>query len=55
MPQSKQPVTISLGLTQANDNDDADSLFKRVDDALYQAKSKGKNCVVISEPPIENL
>lgn len=45
---AKQKITISLGVTQANDNDDADSLFKRVDDALYQAKTTGKNRVVMS-------
>ena len=47
--QSQKQVTISLGVTQAKDSDDANSLFKRVDDALYQAKRNGKNKVETSE------
>lgn len=46
--QSKQKVTISLGVTQARDNEDAEALFKRVDNALYKAKRTGKNRVVTS-------
>ncbi len=45
---AKRKVTLSLGVTEAQNDDDADSLFKRVDDALYQAKNKGKNRVVSS-------
>ena len=37
--------TISLGITQFHENDDAKSIFKRADDALHEAKSKGKNRV----------
>lgn len=47
--QTNIKTTISLGVTQANNEDDVDSLFKRVDTALYQAKSKGKNQVAVSE------
>jgi diguanylate cyclase (GGDEF)-like protein len=46
---AEKEVTISLGVAQANDNDDADSLFKRADNALYQAKEAGKNRVVICD------
>jgi len=49
LQHSKKKVTVSLGVTQARDNDDADLLFKRVDNALYHAKRTGKNCVVTSE------
>lgn len=38
-------ITISLGLAQLQMGDDFDSFLKRVDDALYQAKSRGKNRV----------
>lgn len=44
--QVNKKVTISLGLTQARDSDDANSLFKRVDDAMYEAKKSGKNQVI---------
>ena len=43
--QAKKEVTISLGVSQVNDNEEADSVFKRVDNALYQAKKHGKNTV----------
>lgn len=39
-------VTISLGVTSYMPNDTERKLFKRADDALYEAKSQGKNCVV---------
>jgi diguanylate cyclase (GGDEF)-like protein len=38
-------ITISLGLTQLLLSDTFDSFLKRVDDALYQAKRRGKNRV----------
>lgn len=49
LQHTKKSVTISVGVTQAIDDEDADLLFKRVDDALYQAKRAGKNCVVTSD------
>ncbi len=39
-------VTISLGVTSYLPDDNERKLFKRTDDALYAAKSQGKNCVV---------
>ncbi len=39
--------TVSIGVTQMKENDDADTLFIRVDNALYEAKGSGKNKVVI--------
>ncbi len=39
-------VTISLGVTCYMPLDNERKLFKRADDALYEAKSQGKNCVV---------
>jgi len=46
----KQPVilTVSGGLTQMIEGDDAGSLFDRADKGLYKAKSTGKNRIVIS-------
>lgn len=40
------PVTASFGVTSIEDDDNIDVIFKRVDQALYQAKSDGKNRVV---------
>ena len=39
-------MTISIGVTCAREDDSAASLFARVDDALYDAKNSGRNCVV---------
>ncbi|WP_345978015.1 sensor domain-containing diguanylate cyclase [Sulfurimonas sp. HSL3-7] len=40
-------VTASFGLTGVNEHDTIDSLLKRVDDALYEAKKQGKNTIVV--------
>jgi PleD family two-component response regulator len=39
------PVTISLGVAEAWDDDDAESLVARADRALYKAKAAGRDCV----------
>ena len=39
--------TISLGVTQAKEDDTLDSLCTRVDSALYKAKKSGKNRVEV--------
>ena len=39
--------TVSLGVVQAKDGEDADALYSRVDKALYMAKANGKNQVVV--------
>lgn len=38
------PITASLGLKEAVTNETGDDLFKKVDQALYAAKSAGRNC-----------
>ena len=43
------PVTVSLGVASVNGNEDSQSLFKRADKALYQAKDAGRNCVRLAE------
>lgn len=42
-----RPQTVSLGVTQAREDDTVDSLCSRVDMALYRAKKNGKNRVEI--------
>ena len=37
-------VTISIGITEARVGDTAESIFQRVDKALYDAKHDGRNC-----------
>ena len=39
-------VTISLGITLVNHaNDDVDAILRRADNAMYQAKNDGRNCI----------
>lgn len=38
-------ISISVGATTAQDDDDADALLERADRALYSAKAAGRNCV----------
>ena len=40
-------LTISLGVTEAHEDDTADSLFLRVDEGLYQSKNTGRNRVTV--------
>lgn len=42
-------VTVSAGLACAQPGDDVGSLFRRSDDALYEAKESGRDCVVLAE------
>ncbi len=39
-------MTISCGVSQVQSSDDRSTLFQRADDALYQAKEQGRNCIV---------
>lgn len=40
------PISVSIGITQANKDQNWSTLFKRADKALYQAKNAGRNCCV---------
>jgi len=38
-------ITCSIGISSFSDADDADTMFRRADEALYQAKNSGRNCI----------
>jgi diguanylate cyclase len=38
-------VTVSVGVSTLNNSDDRESYFIRADEALYRAKSSGRNCI----------
>ncbi|MES9939566.1 MAG: GGDEF domain-containing protein [Candidatus Thiodiazotropha sp. 6PLUC1] len=44
----KLQVTLSLGVTMMSSGDTTESLFKRADSALYQAKNQGRNQVIMT-------
>jgi len=39
-------ITSSFGVAEFIEGDDHDSIVKRADDALYEAKNNGRNCVI---------
>ena len=50
IPPLPIPVTASFGITSANPTDNLDSLLRRADQALYQAKESGRNrCSIFQE------
>lgn len=49
MPTSEDFVTASFGITQLTPEDSTDSFIKRSDEALYEAKRKGGNCVFLRD------
>jgi len=38
-------ITVSMGVSEVNESDNEDTIFKRVDDLLYKSKNSGKNKV----------
>ena len=44
LPEGK-PVTVSIGVCEARENEDTDRCMDRADKALYKAKEEGRDCV----------
>ncbi|NJN79647.1 MAG: sensor domain-containing diguanylate cyclase [Anaerolineales bacterium] len=42
-------ITASIGVVEAHPNESLERLIERADAALYKAKNKGRNCIVIDE------
>jgi diguanylate cyclase (GGDEF)-like protein/PAS domain S-box-containing protein len=42
-------LTVSFGVTQFKEDENQDTFIKRADDAMYQAKEKGRNRVEVSD------
>ncbi len=38
-------ITVSMGVSEINESDNEDTIFKRVDDLLYKSKNSGKNTI----------
>ncbi len=43
-------MTVSLGVTSLTREDDINTLFQRMDQALYKAKAEGRNRVIVHQP-----
>ncbi len=42
---TNKAITISIGLSEVNESDSEDTIFKRADALLYKSKNSGKNKV----------
>lgn len=41
-------ISCSFGVTDMREDDTAETIIKRVDDAMYEAKARGKDQVVVA-------
>ena len=47
--KSGQHVSISLGVAESTGLADSETLLKRADESLYEAKESGRNCVIVAK------
>lgn len=47
----KRLVTLSIGLTRYQAGDTVESMINRADEAVYAAKDRGRNCLMICDKP----
>jgi PleD family two-component response regulator len=40
---------VSVGVAQLAEGEDSDAFMLRIDNALYEAKHAGRNCVVVAQ------
>jgi diguanylate cyclase (GGDEF)-like protein len=50
IPDDPLPITASFGVAAAHPDQGFEDAFQRADEALYLAKSRGRNCVVAAAP-----
>jgi diguanylate cyclase (GGDEF)-like protein len=48
-------VTVSIGVTSFEPEDDLESVLHRADRALYLAKDRGRNCIVDARELVVSL
>ncbi len=46
-------ITVSIGVSSGTGADTVDALLDKADTALYQAKTKGRNCVSYADPRVQ--
>ena len=46
IPENPLPITASFGVATSADGQGFEDVFRQADQALYLAKSRGRNCVV---------
>ncbi len=46
--QQKMKVTMTFGIAHRSKGDSSDRIVKRADEALYQGKRAGRNCVIVA-------
>ncbi len=48
IPEDPMPITASFGVATSGADRAFEEAFRQADEALYQAKDRGRNCVVVA-------